>query len=160
MSYSISWIDCMIHKLLLICISAMIEICDSYVWNGWTILWQRLPSGKFRTIEYEFNSGHFFASPLLSKWMPMLSLSIRNEIILHPEYDILLQPLTIHNLKFEIIVQMRYSLFVASTLMIWIVLICNYILCDPFKELNNEFSICRLNTVTIEQGGYGGLTTG
>ena len=50
--------------------------------------------------------------------MPVLSVSIRNEIILYYKYDILLQPLTIDNLKFENIVQMRYLLFLEFNLMI------------------------------------------
>ena len=50
--------------------------------------------------------------------MPMLSVSIRNEIILYYKYYILLQPFTIDNLKFENIVQMRYLLFLAFNLMI------------------------------------------
>ena len=50
--------------------------------------------------------------------MPMLLVSIRNEIILYYKYDILSQPLTIDNLKFENIVQMRYLLFLEFNLMI------------------------------------------
>ena len=50
--------------------------------------------------------------------MPMFSVSIRNEIILYYKYDILSQPLTIDNLKFENIVQMRYLLFLEFNLII------------------------------------------
>ena len=50
--------------------------------------------------------------------MPMFSVSIRNEIILYYKYDILSQPLTIDNLKFENIVQMRYLLSLKFNLMI------------------------------------------
>ena len=52
------------------------------------------------------------------KWMPVLSVSIRNEIILYYKYDILLQPFTIDNLNFENIVQMRYLLFLEFNLII------------------------------------------
>ena len=50
--------------------------------------------------------------------MPMFSVTIRNEIILYYKYDILSQPLTIDNLKFENIVQMRYLLFLEFNLKI------------------------------------------
>ena len=127
------------------------------------ICWRRLPSGKFMTIKYEFDQGHFFPSALLTKSMLMFSVSIRNEIILYYKYDILSQPLTIDNLKFENIVQMRYLLSLKFNLIIQIVLICIYLICDLFQELISEFSSAndrpandRNWSVSTEQGGYVG----
>ena len=93
----------------------------------------------------------------------MFSVSIRNEIILYYKYDILSQPLTIDNLKFENIVRMRYLLSLKFNLIIQIVLICIYLICDLFQELISEFSSAndrpandRNWSVSTEQGGYVG----
>ena len=54
----------------------------------------------------------------MPKWMPMLLVSIRNEIILYYKCDILSQLLTNDILIFENIFQMRYLLFLEFNLMI------------------------------------------